>query len=111
MTDDPEGSFFSRHTSLAFASAVFLATTHDAYYPDSEARPYVWAGSLLAAAAVGWMRYEAGEHFPTDIIAGAVVGSAVGYAVPRLHRAGEKRLILIPFRNGGRTGVMLEVRI
>lgn len=109
--DDPKGSFFSRHTSLAFASAVFLASTHDAYHPESTARPYVWAGSLLAAAAVGWMRYEAGEHFPTDIITGALVGSAIGYAVPRLHRAGEERLSLVPCWNGARAGLALEVRI
>jgi len=85
-TSDAKKSFFSRHTSMAFASAVFLSTAYDDYYPDSRSSPYVWAGSLLAASAVGYMRFASGEHFPTDIITGAVVGSAVGFLIPWLHR-------------------------
>ena len=85
-TSDAKKSFFSRHTSMAFASAVFLSTAYDDYYPDSRSSPYVWAGSLLAASAVGYMRFASGEHFPTDIITGAVVGSAVGFFIPWLHR-------------------------
>jgi membrane-associated phospholipid phosphatase len=79
-------SFFSRHTTIAFASAVFLSTVYNNSYPDSKWTPYVWTGSLLAAGAVGYFRYEAGEHFPTDIITGAVVGSAIGYFIPHLHQ-------------------------
>jgi len=86
-TSDAKKSFFSRHASMAFASAVFLSTAYDDYYPDSHASPYIWIGSLLAASAVGYMRYSSGQHFPTDIITGAIVGSAVGYLIPRLHRA------------------------
>jgi membrane-associated phospholipid phosphatase len=40
---------------------------------------------LGTAAAVGGLRIAAGKHFPTDILAGAAVGSLVGYLVPRLH--------------------------
>ena len=86
-TSDAKKSFFSRHASMAFASAVFLSTAYDDYYPDSHASPYIWIGSLLAASAVGYMRYSSGQHFPTDIVTGAIVGSAVGYLIPRLHRA------------------------
>lgn len=85
-TSDAKKSFFSRHTSMAFASAVFLSTAYDDYYPDSHSSPYVWVGSLLAASAVGYMRFASGKHFPTDIITGAVVGSAVGLLIPWLHR-------------------------
>jgi membrane-associated phospholipid phosphatase len=85
-TSDAKKSFFSRHASMAFASAVFLSVTYDDYYSDSDAGPYVWAGSLLAASAVAYTRYASGEHFPTDILAGAVVGSAVGFLIPWLHR-------------------------
>ncbi len=31
-------------------------------------------------------RVRAGEHFPTDVIAGAVAGAGVGTIVPHLHR-------------------------
>jgi len=35
------------------------------------------------------LRYASGKHFPTDIITGALVGSAVGYFIPFLHRTNE----------------------
>jgi membrane-associated phospholipid phosphatase len=119
-TSDAKKSFFSRHTSMAFASAVFLSTAYDDYYPDSRSSPYVWVGSLLAASAVGYMRYASGEHFPTDIITGAVVGSAVGYLIPLLHRADHGNLSLAaPATAGspvglvgltGLTGLAFELR-
>jgi hypothetical protein len=108
-TSDARKSFFSRHTSAAFASAVFLSSVYGDYHPGSAARPYVWAGSLLAATAVGVMRYESGEHFPTDVIVGAVAGGAVGYLIPRIHRAAGGRLSVRPACPGADSGVTLEL--
>jgi membrane-associated phospholipid phosphatase len=78
-------SFPSGHTANAFAAAVFLGTTYSRLHPDSRARTWVWVGSLTAAGTVGFLRYGAGRHFPTDVIAGALLGSAIGYLVPKLH--------------------------
>jgi arabinogalactan endo-1,4-beta-galactosidase len=108
---DPKGSFFSRHTTLAFASAVFLCTAYDDYRPGSKARPYLWTGALLAAAGVGAMRYEAGQHFPTDIIVGAVVGSALGYGIPRLHHPEKNGVSIAPFASGSCVGVALRWKL
>lgn len=83
---DARKSFFSGHSSNAFASAVFASTVFSDYHPKSSWRWAVWGVSLSAAAATGALRYRAGKHFPTDILTGAAVGSAVGYLVPRLHR-------------------------
>ena len=79
-------SFPSGHTADAFAAAVFTSTVYGRMHPDGDGRTWVWAGSLTVATAVGVLRYAAGRHFPTDIIAGAAVGSLVGWAVPELHR-------------------------
>ncbi len=111
LEDEPRRSFFSRHASIAFASAVFLSTVHGAYHPDSRARPYVWTGSLLAAAAIGAARCEAGKHFPTDVIAGAVVGSAVGWIIPRLHRSGGGDAVIVLAPRGNTIGIAVELRI
>ena len=96
---------------MAFASAVFLSTVHDAYHPGSASSPYIWAGSLLAAAAVGVMRIESGEHFPTDVIAGAAVGSAIGYLIPRVHRVDTGRFSLTPVLRGSEVGIALEMEM
>lgn len=79
-------SFFSGHTSLAFGSAVFASTLFDHYYPESSLRPWVWGSSLAIASGMGYLRYASGKHFPTDIIVGALVGSAIGYVIPKLHK-------------------------
>ncbi|MFA6596546.1 MAG: phosphatase PAP2 family protein [Ignavibacteriaceae bacterium] len=79
-------SFFSGHTTVAFASAVFLSSVYDGYFPDSKYKKYIWAGSLVTASVVGYLRYASGNHYPTDILTGAVVGSAIGYLIPYLHK-------------------------
>jgi membrane-associated phospholipid phosphatase len=106
---DPRGSFFSRHTTVAFASAVFLCTVYDRYNPDSRAKVYLWTGSIAAAAGVGYMRYESGRHFPTDIIVGAAVGSALGWGIPALHRSGGGRFAVAPLVDGRRVGLALRL--
>ena len=82
---DAVHSFPSGHTANAFAAAVFTSTVYGKLHPDGSGRTWVWAGSLTVATTVGVLRYAAGKHFPTDIIAGAAVGSLVGWAVPELH--------------------------
>ena len=83
-------SFFSGHTTHAFSSAVFLSTVYAEYYPDSKWSPYIWGVSLLSASITGYLRYTSGDHFPTDIIVGAVVGSAIGYLIPLIHKVDKK---------------------
>jgi membrane-associated phospholipid phosphatase len=96
LAGDARKSFFSGHTTTAFASAVFLSTVYSDYNPGSHWKPYIWAGSLLTASVVGYLRYEAGAHFPTDILVGALVGSAIGYTIPWMHRAGNKDVTFTP---------------
>lgn len=78
-------SFFSGHTTAAFTTAVFTGYTYQLRHPGSPLVPWVWGGSLAAAAGVGALRIAAGKHFPSDILAAAAVGSLCGYLLPRLH--------------------------
>ena len=91
-TQNARRSFYSGHASVAFAMAVFLSTVYSDFHPNSELKPFVWGVSLLAATTVGYLRYAAGRHFPTDIITGALVGSALGYFIPFIHRTNESDL-------------------
>jgi membrane-associated phospholipid phosphatase len=86
MSSDPRKSFFSGHTSISFASVVFLARTYAALHPDSRWKPVVWCTGLSAATLVGVLRILSGKHFPTDVLVGALVGSFIGIVIPKLHK-------------------------
>ena len=86
IEQDARFSFFSGHTSTAAASSFFAAKVYNDYHPDSPALPYVWATAALIPATVGYLRYDGGKHFPTDIIVGYLMGAAVGILVPELHK-------------------------
>lgn len=67
------GSFPSGHAAGAFAFAAFVSV-----------RAPRWAApALLWAALVAWSRCVLGVHYPTDVVAGALLGSAVGLAFAR----------------------------
>ncbi len=79
-------SFLSGHTANAFMGATFTSYVFCSYYPDSNLKIPVIATSYLFAAGTGAMRMASGNHFFTDVLAGAAMGSAVGFAVPFVHR-------------------------
>jgi membrane-associated phospholipid phosphatase len=66
-TEGGDYSFPSGHTSDAFATATALSLA----YP----RWYVIAPSFLWAGTVAWSRMDLGVHYPSDVVAGALVGS------------------------------------
>lgn len=67
-------SFPSGHTSQAFFLATLLV---------QQTHPHVWGGALLYSAAffVGITRIYVGAHYPRDVLAGAIFGSAWGLMV------------------------------
>lgn len=79
-------SFFSGHSATAFAGALALFQTVRARHPHGAGQWIALAAGLSVATTVAVSRVLAGEHFPTDALAGAVVGAAIGWLVPELHR-------------------------
>ena len=108
LAKEARRSFFSGHTAAAFSSAVFMSTVFSAYHPNSKWKPFIWSGSLLAASAVGVLRYRSGQHFPTDIFAGAVVGGAFGYLIPYLHKTRTSGLSVAPASVGQSAGLTVH---
>lgn len=76
-------SFPSGHTANWFS----LATVYSAKYPKY-AIPLYTAGLL-----VGLSRIYQGEHYPSDVLAGAAIGIGFGYLTLKL----EKQLKKLPF--------------
>lgn len=79
-------SFFSGHTANSFAAATALFWTLRERHPR-EAWPWlVWGVGLVGASFVGVGRVLSGQHFPTDVLAGALAGIGTGIVIPELHR-------------------------
>ena len=70
-------SFFSGHTSTAFAIGTSTAKILDNYTQLNSKT--IWTTSLGLATLTGYFRIAADKHYFTDIIAGAMVGTLVGY--------------------------------
>lgn len=78
-------SFFSFDTSGAFAVAACSTTL--AYLHDYEIAPWILGGGAAFATTAGVLRISADMHWATDVIVGAVAGTAVGVSIPlALHR-------------------------
>lgn len=79
---DYKDSFFSGHATLSFAAASFTTYQALTYFPNS---PYKWitigiSYALCTTTAV--LRLASGNHFMTDVLCGAVVGTALGFFIP-----------------------------
>ena len=110
LEDDNQRSFFSGHTSMSAASWFMMASMYQDYHPQSKLAPYIWAAAYLVPAATGYFRYDAGKHFPSDILTGYFVGRMVGIMVPRWHKKGSGVNIGFMLLQGGQPGVQLSYR-
>ncbi|HEY5508843.1 MAG TPA: phosphatase PAP2 family protein [Paludibacter sp.] len=70
-TTETSNSFPSGHTSLAFATATALTLKYPKWY--------VIAPSYFWACSVGYSRLNLGVHYPSDVLAGAVLGAGSAY--------------------------------
>jgi len=78
-------SFPSSHATLAFSAAVFTGFVFDELNPDSNMKILVWTAGLGMAAVVSTLRVASGDHFLSDVAAGAAIGSASAFLIPFLH--------------------------
>jgi membrane-associated phospholipid phosphatase len=79
-------SFPSGHTTMAFAAAAFGVTVAVLDLPSGSPWLVPFAVTEVGLAAItGSLRVFSGMHFMTDVVAGAVLGAAIGIALPLLH--------------------------
>jgi membrane-associated phospholipid phosphatase len=84
---DNNVSFFSGHTSEAFALATAAGTvgTMRGY----RWAPLAWIVGGAAATTTAYLRIAADRHWLTDVVVGAIVGAGIGFAVPYLFHSAE----------------------
>jgi membrane-associated phospholipid phosphatase len=77
-TQVPAASFMSGHTALAFAAALMSCVHHTELelYGSRAADVAACATPLALASVVGLLRVMADQHYASDVVAGAVLGSA-----------------------------------
>jgi len=106
-SSDDNLSFYSNHTSIAFALAVSSGTV--ATMRGYKLAPLIWGTGLAVAATTGYLRVAADKHYLTDVIAGAVMGSAFGFCIPYFfHKPNEpsEQKVMVSAMPLGRGGML-----
>jgi len=97
-------SFFAGHVALVATSTFFMASAYADYHPDSQFKWVMYGIAGAATLTTGYLRSRAGEHNPSDILIGTIVGTASGLLIPRLHQTKlikNQRLSILPFAGRG----------
>lgn len=87
-TDTP--SFPSGHASIAFGAATSLSLEYPKWYVIAPS--YLWAGT------VGYSRMHLGVHYPSDVLAGAVIGAGTSFMTYKVNRwlQGRNKRVVYP---------------
>ena len=96
-------SFVSSHAAATFSIAVSTFVTARRLHPSPGALlvpALVLAVGLASASFVSTGQVEAGNHFITDAVAGAIIGTSAGIFVPALHKSPVRLVPSVGSRQG-----------
>jgi membrane-associated phospholipid phosphatase len=112
--DNPQDttSFPSGHASGAFAAATLANRNVDALSLAKPLQRTVQIANLGLASGVAWARLESGQHFPSDVLAGAALGhflsAFIHDALLGLPDTGRFRLLILPAAENTRIELSFE---
>ena len=86
MIKDAKLSFYSGHTSNTASICFFTASVFNEYLTNITTKTLIWSAAALIPAITGFSRFNTHWHFPTDVIVGYIVGAAIGYLIPLIHK-------------------------
>ncbi len=117
LAGDAVMSFYSGHTAISFAVATAYPRIYLHRHPDETAGTIaLFLNGYALATIAGYMRVRAGQHFWTDVIAGATSGVGFGLLIPWLHEdhtgsvtVARHRLTLLPTWSTGGGGVTVNI--
>jgi len=95
-----KNSFYAGHVALVATSTFFFAQVWADYHPNSKAKWVWYTVAGVATGATAYMRYYAGQHFPSDLLLGMAQGTLTGLLVPKLHKTKlfkDQQLSIVPF--------------
>ena len=112
--NDSKESFFSGHVSHTAAFSFFCAKVMNDYHPNMKTgiKIGMWGIAASIPAVTAYLRVEAGQHFPTDVIAGYVAGAFTGWLIPHLHKKKKQKanFSLSPINYFGTPGMYFSLK-
>lgn len=94
-------SFPSGHTTQAFAVASVIAAHYDQWW--------VQGLSYGLAGVVGYSRVEQNSHYASDVVAAAIIGTAVGRTIVKRHnKLKEGAFTVTPYFDGQGSGLVFS---
>ncbi len=99
-------SFFAGHVAVVGTSTFFMASMYTHYHPELKNKWIFYSIAGAATVTTAILRVKAGQHFPTDVIVGSLLGPTVGILVPHFHKnkALNQHLSFYPQIGNGSTG-------
>jgi len=105
-------SFYSGHVANAASASFFAAKVYLDYHPEMRHKKILIYGlASVPPLVTGWLRMKALAHFPSDVLAGYLIGATFGIVVPELHRKKTAKLDLNTFYNGQAGGLQLTYKL
>ncbi|MFQ5520160.1 MAG: phosphatase PAP2 family protein [Candidatus Methylomirabilia bacterium] len=99
-------SFPSGHATSAFSAAALASRNLDSIQMKNGWRTALTATNIALASSVAWARVEGQRHFPSDVLAGAVLGNFLTVVIHDsfigLRENGNLSLYIEPAKDGGK---------
>jgi len=114
MGQNAKNSFYAGHVEIISTSTFFMSEVYASYYPESKIKWLFFGGAVASTAWMGYMRLQAGEHFPSDVIIGGVAGALSGILVPYFHKnkiLSNTKVSLSPYSTGTANGLTMIYKI
>jgi len=109
-----KNSFYAGHVALVGTSTFFMAKVYADYHPDSKLKWFFYTLAGTTTAVTAYLRYRAGQHFPSDLLLGMAQGTLTGLLVPHFHKnklIKNQNLTVLPFSTGRSLGMSLVYRL
>ena len=105
-------SMYSGHVANATAATFFAVKVYCDYNPQIGKKKFLlYSIASVPALFTGWLRMKALAHFPSDVLAGYMIGGLFGVLIPELHRIKSRKLSLNTFYNGQSGGLQLTYKL
>ena len=106
-------SFYAGHVAVVGTSTFFMAKVLSDYHPEMKNKWILYSLAGAATATTAVLRVEAGQHFHTDVMLGALMGTLSGILVPTFHKNKQvgDRLTISPNINRGNGGFTAVYRL